>query len=325
MLSTRIKYILAGVSALLVGYLLTMAGYYLYVYFIVFSPQQLMKDPVRWCPASGCLKNEAVAIPRILHHTWRDKDVPEQWRATYQSCLDKHKDWKHMFWTDADIQKFLEKEYPWFMPTYHSYKYPIQRVDAMRYFLLYHFGGVYIDLDVGCYTSADDTLKGTYNYSVVFLEAVPTGITNWFMASVPRHPLFGVAIEMLPRANRWYGLPHATIMFSAGPMLLTRAASANPNKQDVLIISLQQVYNRHFWRVQGGSWHQRDEVMFKVIDDFLRKIGNKMLRVLLLVLAFVPVLVGGIYKFGNIRQQHKLAMCLPDYISSLKIVPNKYL
>lgn len=37
--------------------------------------------------------------------------------------------------------------YPWFIETWDSYIYPIERADAIRYFALVHFGGIYIDLD----------------------------------------------------------------------------------------------------------------------------------------------------------------------------------
>lgn len=37
--------------------------------------------------------------------------------------------------------------YPWFLETFDGYPYPIQRADAIRYFVLHHFGGIYIDLD----------------------------------------------------------------------------------------------------------------------------------------------------------------------------------
>lgn len=43
-----------------------------------------------------------------------------------------------------------QEHYPWFLPTYRSYAYAIQRVDVVRYFLLHHYGGLYLDLDVGC-------------------------------------------------------------------------------------------------------------------------------------------------------------------------------
>jgi mannosyltransferase OCH1-like enzyme len=42
---------------------------------------------------------------------------------------------------------FIEDEYPWFLPTYDNYKFPIQRIDVLRYFLLRRYGGLYIDMD----------------------------------------------------------------------------------------------------------------------------------------------------------------------------------
>jgi hypothetical protein len=50
-------------------------------------------------------------------------------------------------WTEKASREFIEKEYPWFLQTYDVYRYPVQRVDAVRYFLLLHYGGIYLDLD----------------------------------------------------------------------------------------------------------------------------------------------------------------------------------
>ena len=54
--------------------------------------------------------------------------------------------------------QFLEAYYPWFLPVYRSYEIPVNRNDAVRYFYLYHFGGVYLDFDVGCLKSLEPLL-----------------------------------------------------------------------------------------------------------------------------------------------------------------------
>lgn len=51
---------------------------------------------------------------------------------------------EHRFWTDDNIRQLIQKQYPWFLDTFDEYPYPIQRVDAGRYFILYHYGGVYL-------------------------------------------------------------------------------------------------------------------------------------------------------------------------------------
>lgn len=53
-------------------------------------------------------------------------------------------------WTDAKSRELIATEYPWFLNTFDNYSQPIQRADAIRYFVLAHFGGVYIDLDDVC-------------------------------------------------------------------------------------------------------------------------------------------------------------------------------
>jgi inositol phosphorylceramide mannosyltransferase catalytic subunit len=50
-------------------------------------------------------------------------------------------------WTDNSSRNFIEIQYPWFLSTYDGYRFPVQRVDALRYFLMLHYGGIYIDLD----------------------------------------------------------------------------------------------------------------------------------------------------------------------------------
>ncbi|KMU79388.1 mannosyl phosphorylinositol ceramide synthase SUR1 [Coccidioides immitis RMSCC 3703] len=60
-----------------------------------------------------------------------------------------------MLWTDEKADAFIESQYPWFLETFRNYRYPIQRADAIRYFVLTYYGGIYIDLDdvrqVSCY------------------------------------------------------------------------------------------------------------------------------------------------------------------------------
>ena len=50
-------------------------------------------------------------------------------------------------WTDAKSRELIATEYPWFLSTFDEYPQPIQRADAIRYFVLAHYGGIYIDLD----------------------------------------------------------------------------------------------------------------------------------------------------------------------------------
>ena len=46
-----------------------------------------------------------------------------------------------------DSRTFIEDEYSWFLEEYDNYRFPIQRLDVIKYFVIRHFGGIYLDMD----------------------------------------------------------------------------------------------------------------------------------------------------------------------------------
>lgn len=93
----------------------------------------------------------------------------------------------------------LQDHYPWFLPTYLAYPYHIQRVDAIRYFLLYHYGGVYIDLDMGCRKRLD--FMRQYNFTAPLTH--PGGISNDVLAAAPGATYLHRALGQLRRWNKF--------------------------------------------------------------------------------------------------------------------------
>lgn len=116
-------------------------------------------------PNSGTINDRPQLIPKIIHQTYKNDSIPEVWQGPQQGCLDLHPDYEYKLWTDKKSREFIAAEYahvrqtfttcrltdahryPWFLETFDGYPYPIQRADAIRYFVLHHFGGIYIDLD----------------------------------------------------------------------------------------------------------------------------------------------------------------------------------
>lgn len=156
-------------------------------------------------------------IPKIIHQTYINTTVPERWRLAQESCIELHADYEYKFWTDEDGVTFIEKEYPWFLDTFKNYAHNIQRADAIRYFVLAFYGGVYIDLDNGCRRRLDPLLQ--FPAWVHITE--PTGISNDGMGATPRHPFFLYVIDQLQVYNHQWVLPYITIMSSTGPLFLS--------------------------------------------------------------------------------------------------------
>ena len=83
-------------------------------------------------------------IPKIIHQQARSLNQVTTFSKQWQ---DRYPDHRYILWDDASARELIESKFSFFLQTYDSYPMNIQRVDASRYFILYHFGGVYADLD----------------------------------------------------------------------------------------------------------------------------------------------------------------------------------
>ncbi|CAH7685503.1 nucleotide-diphospho-sugar transferase [Phakopsora pachyrhizi] len=160
-------------------------------------------------------------IPKIIHQTWKSSQIPKKWVAVRESCAALHEDWDYKLWTDESGRELIAQEYPWFLDTYDGYPFPIQRADAVRYFILHHYGGVYMDLDIGCLRPMDSLLR----FDMVLPQTVPVGISNDLMFSAKRHPFLEFVIHRLANFDHNYHFNYATVMFSTGPMALSALLS----------------------------------------------------------------------------------------------------
>lgn len=102
----------------------------------------------------------------------------------------------------------------------------------------------------------------------LFKSTTPTGVTNDFMITSPRHPVFAAAISKLPVYNsitrawaRWQ--PYCAIMISAGPMFLTMVIKdyllqqASLPSRDVGVVN-QTILTPYITDLESSSWHRAD-------------------------------------------------------------------
>ncbi|KAF8591416.1 glycosyltransferase family 32 protein [Ramaria rubella] len=232
-------------------------------------------------------------IPRIIHQTWKTETLPERWQAVSKSCTDLMPDYEYMLWTDTTSRKFIAEHYSWFLPTFDAYIYPIQRADAIRYFVLYHYGGVYLDLDVGCLRPLDDLLM----FRVVLPKTIPVGVSNDLMFSEQGHPFMEQTIHNLVSFDHSYILNYPTVMFSTGPMFLSAQfglyTASHPSSSelpggDVRILPKSlygknakpgEAPNSFFSHHYGSSWHADDAAFI----TFLGTWGKTLMWVGLLI------------------------------------------
>ena len=171
-------------------------------------------------------------IPRLIHQTWKTRDVPPEFQALQRSWTERNPGFTYRFWTDDDIEHFMAEEHPALLPVFRGYAAPIARIDLARYLILRRFGGVYADLDFECLRPIDGLLEG--RSFIVGMEpeehgrlakaaerGLPRILCPSFLASVPGHPFWDHLLSRLVEARHCRDVLDAT-----GPFLLTRAHAA---------------------------------------------------------------------------------------------------
>ncbi|MFJ3310980.1 glycosyltransferase [Streptomyces sp. NPDC086549] len=187
-------------------------------------------------------------IPSLIHQTWKDTDLPLEWQKWADSWRLHHPDWGYRLWTDADNRTFLQEHYPWFLPVYDGYPEVIMRADAIRYFLLDHFGGLYVDLDFECLHSVSGILEGRElvlgcepDVHTRLLLARQRGfgriVGNAFIASRPGHPFWAHVHRQLVSAHK---LP--STLDATGPFFLTRAIDSAPEPDSITVLGPEVLY-----------------------------------------------------------------------------------
>ncbi|KIW17129.1 hypothetical protein PV08_04320 [Exophiala spinifera] len=159
--------------------------------------------------------NDTYPVPAIIHNVFLGSSdlLRSSWALAAHACRVVHPDYNFEFWDNARAERFVRREYPELWPTWKNYRYDSQRADSLRYMVLHHYGGIFLDLDLLCLRP----LTPLRAFDFVAPAAYPSGISNGFLLSRPKGPFLAEVISNLPRYDvSWFGLPHATISFSTG-------------------------------------------------------------------------------------------------------------
>ncbi|KAK3374121.1 nucleotide-diphospho-sugar transferase [Lasiosphaeria ovina] len=225
-------------------------------------------------------------IPKLIHqvfHNWHDPGnevLPDDWDKVRQTCIKANPDFNYTLWTEKSSRDFIEREYAWFLHTYDGYRYPVQRVDAVRYFILLHYGGIYLDLDNGCKTDLTPLLY----YPTWITEPGRGALSNNVLASRPNHPFWNrLTLSLMPWDYNWF-FPYVTISYASGQWFVSAIwqeyhsllpkVSENPDIEHRLYRLMMDdragedpwVY---FTQERGGTWINWDNYLFLMIGDHL--------------------------------------------------------
>jgi len=217
-------------------------------------------------------------IPKVIHQTWKTAEIPDDWKVAVESCKRMNPSFKHYLWTHETMDQFMKTHYPSHYTLYRSYPYDIQRCDAFRYFVLYTYGGVYLDLDIVCNQSLDPLLQ----YDLVLARSYTPGssFTNAFYMVSPKHPFIKHCMDQLSKTSKDYNYlgKHLHVINSTGPSFLSSRLKDYGDIPNSYIFKREEysgdcsLCNEHtckggsyFTHIPGMSWNGFDSALYNFL------------------------------------------------------------
>jgi len=239
--------------------------------------------------------------PCLVHQTYKSQaQLPDQWKINsraWKTLAQSVPGCQYVFWSDARLRLLIARYYPWFLTAYAAYPYPIQRVDAARYFILYSYGGLYADLDMlPKPTMAAVLARPTDKF--VFDHGMGLGVSNDLMLAPPDHPFAALLLTRLRPNSISLLFPYLTVLSTTGSLFCTvnldlfnRDLAIKRNKFWAVesrrdghaptgrpLVSVAPYVGQHVVHQTGNSWHSVDATVFLGVFGTATRLANTVQR-----------------------------------------------
>lgn len=186
-------------------------------------------------------------FPKLLHQIfWNFKDpkqgMPIDWQVKSQKCKEMYKNWQHVLWNKRMANALIKKEFRWLWNKWINSE-DIEKVDILRYAILFKYGGMYLDLDTDCLKYFDVDVYGNYDmiigstdmYDNKFLGAI-YGVNNNILVSKPNVIFWYDLLRSINETNVSIFVPRfLRVSLQTGPYILQKQYKATRRKDKIYL------------------------------------------------------------------------------------------
>jgi mannosyltransferase OCH1-like enzyme len=199
-----------------------------------------------------------MAIPKIIHQTFRSSKLPLITKWHIQSFLKKNPEYIYEFYDDQRIEEFLATEFePETLNIYRRLNIGAAKADFFRYAVLYKKGGIYIDIDSAVNSRLDNFIKQD-DVALITREGDPNLFAQWALIYAPSHPFLAKTLEIV-KQNKYPNDVHKM----TGPSAYTQAINAS--------LALD---NTIPYRLLGTDYNKHLKVKYRLSKFFLYSNGD---------------------------------------------------
>lgn len=228
-------------------------------------------------------------IPKIIHQTYKSAQLPQEILPIVAELKQKNPDWEYRFYTDDDVLNYLKTHaderildaYRRINPVYGAAK-----ADLFRYLVLYHEGGVYLDIKSTCIYPLSEVIRPDDRFIVTqwqnekgqkdentgkFLYLTQDlGIENgeyqqWFIicekqSPIMKHVLDSVVDNILNYRAWHYGF-HSYgkrgVLFVTGPIAYTKAIHSIQNNHPIRFVRYDKDIGFIYSALENNTAHTK--------------------------------------------------------------------
>jgi hypothetical protein len=245
-------------------------------------------------------------IPRRIIQTGKSADLSLLCKAAVANVRLLNPGFEYLFFDDANVEKFIDSEFPEYRPVFDSFAVPIQRYDFFRYLAVYRLGGFYLDTDVLLVSCLEDLLGFgcVFPFEELTIQAflreqygMDWEIGNYAFGAAAGHPFLGAIIKNCVRAQQhpdWAqemtrSIPHLFrrdyfVYDTTGPGLVSRTLAEYPLARDqVTVLFPENVCNPESWHcfggygvhLQGGTWRKQKGLFYRRLARLWESLTRK--------------------------------------------------
>lgn len=150
-----------------------------------------------------------MAIPKIIHQTFKSANLPFITRWQISRFRKKNPAYRYEFYDDARIEQFLLQEYSAdVVAAYQKIQIGAAKADFFRYAVLYKRGGIYLDIDSRIVRPLDRWIRSD-DEAIISLENNPGEVyVQWALVYDAGHPFLEKTIELMLENIRQNRYPH---------------------------------------------------------------------------------------------------------------------
>jgi|GEM_PF-2389554 len=133
-------------------------------------------------------------IPKIIHQIWiGNRAIPKILQEYQKTWIEQNPDWEYKLWTNEEVKKYIFAS----VELKSLFDQPLtlgERVDVLRYDILYQYGGIYADCDCVC-LKPFDVFAYSYDFFAGILQPMfatmnpAIFLQNCLIGAKPKHPI----------------------------------------------------------------------------------------------------------------------------------------